>query len=152
MVIAWLRFVLRQIATALVVVTMFLLLSEILLPSSILPYFNLHVLVFITIFIALLSPTIEKKSRLRIIVIVPIFTLLLAYAALIFGTSASGLILLAALAIVLIGLTIALLSQGEYDEAILSPHVIPAEAGIQLSEVIIQETIIIEQQTDVFMR
>jgi hypothetical protein len=63
MVIAWLRFAFRQIATALVLVTALLLLSEILLPSSILPYFNLHILVFVTLVIADKSTDRREKPN-----------------------------------------------------------------------------------------
>lgn len=149
MVNAWSRFLFRQLATALVVVTSILLLSEILLPSSILPYFNLHILVLATLIIASISPRIEEKSRWRMFLVIPLAGLLLLYAWLMFGMSASGLMLLAALATLLIGLIIALVRREPVDS-------IPTETEIRLSQetVIIEgDTVeIIEEETSVFMR
>ncbi|MCE9586257.1 hypothetical protein K8R04_02985 [Candidatus Uhrbacteria bacterium] len=109
MVIDWFRFLLRQLATALVVVTSILLISEILMPASILPYFNLHILVLVTLIIAVASPMIEEKSRvMRYALCATLSTLLLAYAWLMFGTSTSGLALFVALTILIVGVTIAL--------------------------------------------
>jgi hypothetical protein len=148
MVIAWLRFAFRQIATALVLVTMLLLLSEILLPSSILPYFNLHILVLVTLVIAIISPLIEEKSRTRIILLIPIFALLLAYAWFMFGTSASGLMLFGALAMALIGATIALVT------TLPSVPLLRKEREVVISEEIITITDdgIEIDETSVFMR
>ncbi len=145
MVIAWLRFAFRQIATALVLVTMLLLLSEILLPSSILPYFNLHILVLVTLVIAIISPLIEEKSRTRIILLIPIFALLLAYAWFMFGTSASGLMLFGALAMALMWAIVALCHSREGG----NPE--PANKVIQsrVEEIIEVE---ITEDIDVFMR
>jgi hypothetical protein len=148
MVIAWLRFAFRQIATALVLVTMLLLLSEILLPSSILPYFNLHILVLVTLVVAIISPLIEEKSRTRIILLIPIFALLLAYAWFMFGTSASGLMLFGALAMALMGSTIALVTTSpsvpllrKEREVVISEEIITiTDDGIEIDE------------TSVFMR
>jgi hypothetical protein len=148
MVIAWLRFAFRQIATALVLVTMLLLLSEILLPSSILPYFNLHILVLVTLVVAIISPLIEEKSRTRIILLIPIFALLLAYAWFMFGISASGLMLFGALAMALIGATIALVTTSpsvpllrKEREVVISEEIITiTDDGIEIDE------------TSVFMR
>lgn len=149
MVIAWLRFSFRQIATALVLVTGILLLSEILLPSSILPYFNLHILVLVTLVIAVMSPLIEEKSRLRIILILPACILLLAYAWFMFGASVSGLALFGALAILLVGLTAALIRR-ESEEM---PE-IAAEIHVTRETLIINDDgiEIVEEETDVFMR
>jgi uncharacterized membrane protein len=149
MVIAWLRFAFRQIATALVLVTALLLLSEILLPSSILPYFNLHILVLVALVIASISPLIEEKSRLRMILLLPIAALLLMYAWFMFGMSISGLALFAALAVLLVALIVALARR--------EPEVTATkEVEMHLS----RETLIInddgieiiEEETDVFMR
>ncbi len=105
----WIRFALRQIATALTVVTSMLLLSEILLPGSILPYYNLHILIIITLIIVVLSPTIEKKSRIiRYALCATLGALLLIYAWLLFGMSVSGLMLLGALGMVVVGVMVAL--------------------------------------------
>jgi hypothetical protein len=145
MVTAWLRFALRQIATALVLVTLILLLSEILLPSSILPYFNLHILVLVTLAIAIMSPLIEEKSRWRIILLIPAFALLLVYAWFMFGTSASGLMLFGALAMALMGVVVALCHSREGG----NPE--PANKVIQsrVEEIIEVE---ITEEIDVFMR
>jgi hypothetical protein len=147
MVTNWFRFAFRQLAIALAIVTIILLLSEILLPSSILPYFNLHILVLVALLIAVASPLVEEKSRWRPILIVPIFALILLYAWFIFGMSTTGLMLFAALTILLVGLTVALSWREEHREPILVEQTI--------TETIITDGKgfeIIREETDVFMR
>lgn len=112
MVIDWFRFVFRQLAIALAVVTSILLLSEILMPSSILPYFNLHILVLVTFVVAVMSPAVVDRTRwstvARCLLLFVLCSLLLAYAWLMFGVSTSGLMLLGGLGIVMVGLVVAL--------------------------------------------
>lgn len=151
MVILWLRFALRQLATALVVVTSILLLSEILLPASILPYFNLHILVLVTIVIALMSaggPPAPLKGGLRVVILVPIATLLLAYAWLMFGASMSGLALFAAFAILLVGVTVALVAISPSDGN-TSPSVPLLRKEREEDQI---EVEIVEEELDIFMR
>jgi len=151
MVIDWFRFLLRQFATALVAVTSMLLFSEILLPASVLPYFNLHILVLVTLILAAASPILEKKSRLRFIILVPLVVLLLAYAWLMFGTSTSGLALFAALGIGLVGVVVALAS----DPPPLNPPQNEEGKARGGGSLVVEETVeieIIEAETSVFMR
>jgi hypothetical protein len=164
MVIAWFKFLLRQLAISLVIVTSILLLSEILLPSSVLPYFNLHILILVTLFIAVASPMVEEKSRvMRYALCATLTALLLLYAWLIFGMSASGLMLLAALAILLVGSTIALChpakGDGLRDAESGGPRRTPLSDSVRLlplsgenvTEEII-EIVTVEEEIDVFMR
>jgi hypothetical protein len=86
--------------------------------------------------------------------LLPVIALLLGYAFLLFGTSVSGIMLLVALAILLLGFLIALSLREGNDEVILSEPVIPAKAGIQDQEIIVEESIEVEiiDETNVFMR
>ena len=164
MVIAWFKFLLRQLAISLGIVTSILLLSEILLPASVLPYFNLHILVLVTITIAAISPTVEEKSRvMRYALCAALTALLLIYAWLIFGTSISAIGLWIGLAILLVGVTIALChpakGDGLRDAESGGPRRTPLSDSVRLlplsgenvTEEII-EIVTVEEEIDVFMR
>lgn len=150
MVKAWFLYAIHQISAALACAALILMLSEILIPGSVLPYFNLHILIVIAALSALVSPAAGHRSRwsmiARAITLSIISLAILGYAFLFFGTSVSGIMLLIALAILLLGLIIVL--------ACRSDPVIPSD---EIDEeprdpLIVIEEVEIINETNVFMR
>lgn len=76
----WLAYLYQQCAAALAVLCFVLVAYEIALPGSILPYFNLHVLVIVTLIVCLLSPAIYKSALwARLLLLIPSALLLIGY-------------------------------------------------------------------------
>lgn len=76
----WLAYLYQQCAAALAVLCFVLVAYEIALPGSILPYFNLHILVIATLVVCLLSPAIYKRSIWgRLLLLIPSALLLMGY-------------------------------------------------------------------------
>lgn len=151
MVKAWFLYAIHQISAALACAALILMLSEILIPGSVLPYFNLHILIVIASLSALVSPAASHRSRwsmiARAITLSIIALAMLGYAFLFFGTSVSGLMLLAALAILLVGLFIVFIRPESELQPQLIEQVFTKEVAISNDSVEI-----IEEETSVFMR
>jgi hypothetical protein len=116
MILEWLRLLLRQATYALSVVTGLLLLGEILIPGLVLPFLNLHVLVVATLGLPLFfSPpqdegeTQRGRRWLRLIPVLPVALMLIAYGALLLaGTGPSAMLLLGASIILIASAVIAI--------------------------------------------
>lgn len=104
----------RQAAYAFTVVAGILLLAEILLPGSVLPFFNLHALVFavLALHLVVISLPTEEAAHVvvRLAVLIPAL-LLLAVAVLltIWGENASSMLLSAAFITAMIGIVVAVI-------------------------------------------
>ncbi len=110
--LTWGAYFIRQAAYAFTIVAGLLLLAEILLPGSVLPYFNLHALVFavLTLHVAVISFPSDEAGHIaiRLSVLIPCALLLVAAVLLtIWGGSASAMLLSAAFVIVMIGIVVA---------------------------------------------
>ncbi len=106
----------RQAAYAFTVAAGILSLAEILLPGSVLPFFNLHALVFAVLALHLFVislPTEEgAHAVVRLGILIPAFLLLaVAVVLTIWGESASSMLLSAAFVAVMIGIVVAALSR-----------------------------------------
>lgn len=107
-------FVLRQAAYAFSLVAGLLLLAEILLPGSVLPFFNLHALVFVVLALHVITLGIHvphHASRIthRLMILIPIATLVCVTVILtVWGGSASAMLLFASLITILVGFSIAI--------------------------------------------
>ncbi|MCC7522334.1 hypothetical protein IT407_00825 [Candidatus Uhrbacteria bacterium] len=76
----WLAYLYQQCAAALAALCFVLVAYEIALPGSILPYFNLHILVITTLIVCLLSPAIHSRSLwTRLALLIPSALLLIGY-------------------------------------------------------------------------
>lgn len=111
-VLNWGAYFIRQATYAFTVVAGILLLAEILLPGSVLPFFNLHALVFAVLALHLMVISLPTDERahvaLRLAVLIPAFLLLAAAVLLtIWGESASSMLLSAAFVVVMIGIVVA---------------------------------------------
>ncbi|MCK9360727.1 hypothetical protein M0Q28_00665 [Patescibacteria group bacterium] len=110
--LTWGAYLIRQAAYAFTVVAGLLLLAEILLPGSVLPFFNLHALVFgvLALHVAVISFPSDTTGHfaLRLGILIPCALLLAAAVLLtIWGGSASAMLLSAAFLIVMIGIVVA---------------------------------------------
>ncbi|MCC6563826.1 hypothetical protein IT087_02955 [Candidatus Uhrbacteria bacterium] len=116
--LTWGAYLIRQAAYAFTVVAGLFLLAEILLPGSVLPFFNLHALVFgvLALHVAVISgspPHLEgemQRGRLigRLFVLVSCALLLAAAVFLtIWGGSASAMLFSVAFVMVMIGIVVA---------------------------------------------
>ena len=112
MILEWLRLLLRQATYALSMVTGLLLLGEILIPGLVLPFLNLHVLVVATLALNLCLPTSSAEPSnkyLRLIPVLPVALMLIAYGALLLaGTGPSAMLLLGASIILIASVVIAI--------------------------------------------
>lgn len=151
----WFAYLIQQLAAAASVLCAVLALSEILLPGSVLPYFNLHALIIATFILCLISPAISKPSWwIRLLILLPVSCSLLAVSFLLLwsGGFASNIVFIAFVGLMIV-VVVALCrpeqSEGPNSEIIVitDPSLSPLERGEQIVEVIE-----IEEETSVFMR
>lgn len=155
MVKAWFVYLFHQLSAALSFAALILITSEVLIPGSILPYFNLHALIVIAVIIAMCAPAIGSRSIWtkisRGVLLLAVSIAVLGYAYLLFGTSVSGLALLAALALALVALIVIVSSSGKEDEELEQPkqsieEVIVVEESVIINES--EETLTIDTETE----
>lgn len=109
--LTWGAYFLRQAAYAFTLVAGLLLIAEILLPGSVLPFFNLHALVFAVVVMhlgVLAFPAAQGHLATRLAVLIPLGLLCLAAVFFtVWGGSVTAMLLSAALVAVMIGIVVA---------------------------------------------
>ena len=166
----WLAYLLQQLTAAAAVLCAVLALSEILLPASVLPYFNLHALIIGTFALCLISPAISPTTHLtratRFALCATLSAILIAYAFLMLwsGGFAADIVFVALVGIVLcVGVALIfpmsfLRRQESTETEILSVKVagtpsFPLVLKGDVMENVVEEVIIVEDETtSIFMR
>lgn len=112
LILSWGGYLLRQAAHAFTVVAGLLLLAEVLLPGSVLPFFNLHAFIFVVVLLHLVGMAFPDQAPAhllqRLAVLIPVGLLLIAAVFFsIWGGSVTAMLLSAAAIAVMIGIIIA---------------------------------------------
>lgn len=112
LILSWGGYLLRQAAHAFTVVAGLLLLAEILLPGSVLPFFNLHAFIFGVVALHVVGMAFPGQApanliqRLAVLIPVGLFLIVAVFLS-VWGGSVTAMLLSAAVIAVMIGIIVA---------------------------------------------